>query len=210
MNLVKTRLETRWRPLIRPAAMMVICAVISLDGCILSTHHAKVSPGWSGRFVVGARDEVLEPPESYAGWEYDDTETGKVSVQADFGYGKRFSQNRALYAGLIVPLIVHDGSMISGVAATSLDLYLQFLGEGALNAGVGGIAGIAVDGVYLEAGRTIYRGSNLQFELSAGVSREIHFLKDPAWRYFAVASWEYRRMELGFFADHIVADDVIK
>ena len=81
-----------------PVLFPVLFILVLSNGCILSTHHAKVKPGWSGRFIAGARDETLDPPEHFAGWEHDDTDTGNISAQVDFGYGKRFSRHRAFYA----------------------------------------------------------------------------------------------------------------
>lgn len=190
-------------------AMAVFPALLLHGGCIVTTHHARVRPGWSGRIMAGARDEKLGPPSEYAGWEYDDTGTGKVSLQADFGYGKRFSPNRAFYGGVIVPLAMHDGSVPGSLAATSLDLYFQVLGR-PFNAGAGLFGGLPVQGAYIEIGKSFHRGKDVEIEVSAGVSREIFFLKDPAYRYFAVASYEFRKMEIGIFADLLSADDVIK
>jgi hypothetical protein len=48
----------------------------------------------------------------------------------------------------MVPLSMNNGSALAAMGGTTLDVYYQFI-DGPFNVGAGGLAGVAIDGVYL-------------------------------------------------------------
>ena len=135
-----------------------------LAGCVHVTHPAGVRPGWFAEAALGPAHEDLQEhswspedqPSSADVWDF----------QINLGRGWRFSPNSGLMAEVLVPLSAHDATLLGSLAATSLDLYWQFLGR-PVDVGAGAVVGVN-GGVYLEVGKTVALGPARQIDLALG------------------------------------------
>ena len=193
------------------SAMAVVAGIPFLAGCFHITHPSNVSPGWSGQIVGGITEEKNEPPAEYIRDENDLSHTRVAAAQLNFGYGREYGGDRALYTGLVVPLAVHDASPVAGLAGTALDIYFQFAG-GPFDAGVGALAGFLSGGLYLEAGKTVSPGGGSEFHFDAGVAA-VSYIPLQAWngwetsleefgvKLFAIVSGRGEAWEFGIWAE---------
>jgi hypothetical protein len=177
--------------------------VCLLPGCVHVIHPAGIRPGWFAETALGRAREDLE---KRTGAPADQPTSADVwDLQVNLGHRWRFSPNSGLAAELLVPLSAHDASPLGSLAATSLDLYWQFLGR-PLDVGVGGVLGIN-GGVYLEAGKTLALGPARQIDLALGVMALGGYdvgapeLGGPL-REFAVVNVREGRLSVGVWADH--------
>jgi hypothetical protein len=194
---------------------MTIAFLISLgiavhNGCIHMTHPSNVRPGWSADIVGGVSHEYYHNEAECGLCADDDPATGDVNViQADISWGKKLANGDAFRATLMVPLSMNNGSMLGAMGGTTLDLYYQFL-DGPINAGAGGLVGLVVDGVYLEAGKTFLPLEGFELNIDIGVSGEAALFNDFGIRLFSLAGVSAGRWKAGIWADHVRYIDYLK
>lgn len=192
-------------------AAALVATVPCLAGCFHITHSSNVRPGWSGQIVGGITEEKIELPAEYIQDGRDVSRADAVAAQLNLGYGREYAGERAVYAGLMVPLAVHDASPIAGLVATTLDLYFQFAG-GRFDAGVGALAGLSAAGLYLEAGKTVSPGGGPGINFDVGIAAISYIplrawtdsersLKDVGVKMFAMVGRRGRAWEFGLWAD---------
>jgi hypothetical protein len=177
--------------------------VCLLAGCVHVIHPAGVRPGWFAETTLGRAREGLD---KRTGAPADQPTSADVwDVQVNLGHGWRFSPNSGLVAELLVPLSANDASPLGSLAASSFDLYWQFLGR-PLDVGAGGVVGIN-GGVYLETGKTLVLGSARQIDLALGLmalggyDMGLPKLGGPL-REFAVVDFRDGSFSVGVWADH--------
>jgi hypothetical protein len=187
----------------RICCALVLALAGLLTGCVHLTHPAGVRPGWFAEAGLGsAREHYEKEPWAPA----DQPASGDVrDFQVNLGRGWRFSPNSGLIAGLLVPLSAHGASPLGSLAATSLDLYWQFLGR-PLDLGVGGVLGVN-GGVYLEAGKTVPIGPGRQVDIALGVMALGGYdigapRPDGPLREFGVVRFQGDRWSFAVWADH--------
>jgi len=124
-------------------------------------------------------------------------------------WGKKLKSGDALRAGLMVPLSMNNGSALAAMAGTTLDIYYQFI-DSPFNVGAGGLAGVAINGVYLEAGNTLYPSDAFKLDIDVGMSTEIALFQEPGIRPFFLISFAGERWKAGIWADYLKYRDYLK
>jgi hypothetical protein len=197
------RLEPR--VLVLPA--LLVCLLAS---CVHVMHPSGVSPGWFAEAGLGRAHESYEErgatpedrPASGETWD----------LQVNIGRGWRFSRNSGVLVELLVPLSAHDASVVGALAATSLDLYYQFLGW-PVDAGCGAVVGIN-GGIYLECGRTFDVRGGRQMDVGLGVMAiggydvGVPTTGGPL-REFALAGVRNRTWRVGLWGTHEHYDEAL-
>jgi len=196
-----------------PAALALLLAALAclLAGCVHVIHPAGVQPGWFAEAALGRAHEELEQQTWAPGDQPTSADAG--DLQVNLGRGWRFSPSSGLMAEVLVPLSAHDASILGSLAATSVDLYWQFLGR-PVDVGVGVVAGVN-GGVYLEAGRSLALGPARQIDLAVGAMALGGYdigLPGPGGplREFALIRFQEGRLGLGIWADHENYPDVLR
>jgi hypothetical protein len=194
----------------RTIAFLISIGIAAFPGCIHMTHPSNVKPGWSADIVGGVSHEQYRTETECGLCAGDDPTTGDVNViQANISWGKRMSNGNAFRAGLMVPLSMNNGSTLGAMGGTTLDLYYQFM-DGSFNAGAGGLVGLAVDGVYLEAGKTFLPLEGFELDIDIGVSGEASLFNDFGIRLFSLIGVSAGRWKAGIWADHMKYVDYLK
>lgn len=174
------------------------------------THPSNVRPGWSTDIVGGVSREQYHTEAMCDDCPGDEPSSGDVNViQANVAWGKRLANGNAFRAGLMVPLSMNNGSAFGAMGSTTLDLYYQFM-DGPLNAGAGGLVGLAVDGLYLETGKTFLPLEGLELDIDIGISGEFALFNDFGIRLFSLVGVSAGRWKAGIWADHIKYVDYLK
>lgn len=180
------------------------------NGCIHMTHPSNVRPGWSADIVGGTSREHYYTEASCSGCSGEEPSTGDVMVlQANVAWGKRLANGDSFRAALMVPLSMNNGSMLGAMGGTTLDLYYQFL-DGPISAGAGGLVGLVVDGVYLEAGKTFLPLEGFELDIDMGISGEAALFNDFGIRLFSLVGVSTGRWKAGIWADHLTYVDYLK
>jgi len=104
---------------------------------------------------------------------------------------------------------MNNGSVLGAMAGTTLDLYCQFM-EGPLNLGAGGLGGAVIDGVYLEAGKTLHPSDGFEMNIDAGISAEIALFQEAGIRPFFLVGFAGKRWHAGIWADYLEYRDYFK
>jgi len=189
---------------------LIAVGITLFPGCIHMTYPSNVRPGWSADLVGGVSREYYHEDAECSNCMVDDPGRGDVSVvQANVYWGKRLSNGNAFRAGLMVPLAMNNGSTLGAMGGTTLDLYYQFLG-GSFNAGAGGLVGLAIDGLYLEAGKTFLPIEGCELDVDIGVSGEAALFNDFGIRFFSAIGLSAGRWKAGIWADHLTYVDYLK
>jgi hypothetical protein len=124
-------------------------------------------------------------------------------------WGKKLKSGDAFRAGLMVPLSMNNGSALAAMGGTTLDIYYQFV-DSPFNAGAGGLAGVALNGVYLEAGKTFYPSDGFKLDIDLGLSAEIALFREPGIRPFFLVSFDGRKWKVGIWADYMKYQNYLK
>jgi hypothetical protein len=192
---------------VREILFLVLFTIPVFSGCIHITHPSNVKPGWSADIVGGVSEEHYRGDINH---ERDEPAPQNISViQMNLSWGKELASGDALRAGLMVPLSMNNGSPLGAMGGTTLDIFYQFM-KGPLNVGAGGMAGLAINGVYLEAGKTFHPSDEFEVDFDIGASTEIALFREPGIRPFALIGFAGERWKAGIWADYLKYQDYLK
>jgi len=198
------------RPSRIPVMYLALLGGLCLSaGCIHTLHPSNVRPGWSGQLAGGTTQEEYQPPKGCS-WSGDTISSGNfTAVQLNVGHGWRFNNGQGFYTAITAPLSLGYGSFPAGLLASTLDFYYQF-NDRMFNFGAGSLFGLAVNGLYVEGGKTLVFSGGSEMNIDIGLSAELHGFKEVGMRPFCLINWRRDIWEIGLWADYISYGETLK